>query len=373
MSKELTKTETDFLNYICLYHLVDKSLMRLIGYNYDYSGRTIKKLITEDYIEEITVKHLREKESFIRLTNKGLSFLFSNSKSLYELYKKTAAHYSGSQRQLHQLRGNVIIQILHPIFPFYDDLYLKHLSDNLDNKLNTSVANEIQKRKTVFGQNSFLISVKEIRDLDKYGLRNITGTRCRGLVDFGTGVFALYNQNRRRMKTRNDFERKMRDYIECSLDLHLVGCIDFGRSFKPARDTLLKTSYKQRSQFLMTRNDYENHYFVPLTKNGSEQLKIFKIKDFREKCRKLILYEKEIELGKNMIYDGKDEHNDILYLGFECNITEIEKLMHTMNTVCVASGLKIYCFPFQSGFYKSIFSNAQIIPVEINQILNNIH
>lgn len=372
-TKSLTKTEIEFLNYICLYHIVDKSLMRLIGYNYDYSGRIIKKLLNEKYIEETTSKHLREKENFIQLTDKGLRYLKIHSKDLYDLYKEMNSQYSGSQRQLHQLRGNVITQLLHQSFPVYDDIYLSHLKRVSDNSCAADILTEIKKRKAAFGYNSFYLSVKELRDLDKYRLRNITGTRCKGIVDFGTGVYSLYNHNRRKMKTRNDFERKMRDYLEYILGLPLKGSINFGRSYKPAIDTLLKTPYGQRSQYLMSRYDYDNQYFIPLTKNGSEQLFIFQTPNFREKATKMILSEAERENGRNMIYDGKDAENNVLYLGFECNISEIEKLQHTMETVCVASELKIYCFPFQSGFYKKIFPDSEIKPIEVKHLQKNIN
>ena len=61
------------------------------------------------------------------------------------------------------------------------------------------------------------------------------------------------------------------------------------------------------------------------------------------------------------------EKGDIVYLGFECDINELQRIYDNMETIRVRSNIIIYCFPHQVLLYKTLFADRadiRIVPAE---------
>ena len=232
----------------------------------------------------------------------------------------------------------------------------------------TKGGQEIQKRET-----PFLITSREIRDMDEYNLRKITATRSQGIAVSKDAVFILYNHNHRKMKGHGDFEEKFHLYTELLFPEKQISALHFGRSYKPALDTLFKTGIARRERFIMSKSIFQNHYFVPLTSNGAKQLQTYFIPNFKKKVSANILLPEEASRATNLPYDGEADNGDIIFIGFHCNISEIENVLYTMQTVKRNSNIIIYCFKHQEYFYKQVFGDGAIIyPLDVVEVISSI-
>lgn len=349
----------DFLFFIFSCQLVDKKLMRVVGKNYDWSGRKIRTLLEHGYIEEIQLDK-PYKEKCLQITDKGFQYLSRFLQVEESVYKKMRTRIKGDINKYRQYKLGMTIQMLSRYFPEYCSEYIS-LETMLSNHQEIDMMEEIQGRKENNDYNDFFVSLKELRDMDAYGLKKLTATRAQGIIELAGNRYAVYNHNHKRMKSRGDFEEKFKDFFHLLFQQSPSGAIHFGRSYKVALDTIFKTTIKQRSGYILTKDIYEKNFFVPLTSSGSEQLMLYTIPNFREKIRAEMLHESEIERAKNTYYDGVDDEDRILYIGFECDISEIERILHTLETVKIASDIVVYCLPHQRSFYQTTFADRATI------------
>lgn len=365
----LTNGEQKLLFFLFLFQPADKSLLRLIGNNYDFTGRQIRSLLSKGYIEQITIlPKYGKKEAVIQLTSLGTKTISPLVQVSETLIQKNRNKLKGDDNKYRQFKLTSLIEIFYPTFSNYQSQFI-----DLEHCLEVKpyeIEKEIEKRNK---NNSFLLTSREIRDMDEFNLRKITSTRSQGVAVAKNNVYILYNHNHKKMRSHGDFEEKFHLFTENLFPQKEISALHFGRSFKPAIDTLLKTNIAGRENFIMTKSIFKNHYFVPLTKNGAEQLKIYFIPNFREEIREKILLPEEISKVHNLFYDGEAENGDIIYLGFECNISEIEKVIYSLQTLKQNSGVRIFCFKHQEFFYKQIFDQEQsiIYPLEVEEVLSS--
>ena len=334
--QQLTRGEHKLLFFLFLFQPADKSLLRLVGNNYDFTGRQIASLLKKGYIEELTIKpKYGVNEKVICLTPDGEKLISSLSKISPSLIRNTKNRIKGDENKYRQFKLTSIIEMFAPIFPDFIDSFIKFEENIMNNK--TKGGQEIQKRET-----PFLITSREIRDMDEYNLRKITATRSQGIAVSKDAVFILYNHNHRKMKGHGDFEEKFHLYTELLFPEKQISALHFGRSYKPALDTLFKTGIARRERFIMSKSIFQNHYFVPLTSNGAKQLQTYFIPNFKKKVSANILLPEEASRATNLPYDGEADNGDIIFIGFHCNISEIENVLYTMQTVKRNSNIIIY-------------------------------
>lgn len=357
MSKYLTDS---FLFFLFISQLADKKLMRNIGDNYDFAGRKVKSLLDQGILEECKINKPFN-SSYIQLSKKGIQTFLSTYNLDKNIFDKMRSRIKGDENKYRQLKLGMTLQMLYKYFPEYCHEYLELETFLL--KERTSIKDEIIRRKQRSEYGEFLITSKEMRDIDEYNLKKITSTRAQGIFEFNSNRFVIYNHDKKRMKCHGDFEEKFKDYFYLIFNEAPTGSINFGRSYKIPLDTLFKTTLKQRSQYIITKDIYDKNFFVPLNSSGVKQLMLYTIPDFRNKIRDELLLKEETERVKNVIYDGVDENDNIIYIGFECDITEIEKMQHILDTIKIASNLIVYCLPNQVDFYKKVFENRAIIKV----------
>ena len=365
----LTNGEQKLLFFLFLFQPADKSLLRLIGNNYDFTGRQIHSLLSKGYIEQITISpKYSKRETVIQLTSLGTKIILPLVQVSETLIQKNRNKLKGDDNKYRQFKLTSLIEIFYPTFSNYQSQFI-----DLEHCLEVKpyeIEKEIEKRNK---NNNFLLTSREIRDMDEFNLRKITSTRSQGVAIAKNNVYILYNHNHKKMRSHGDFEEKFHLFTENLFPQKEISALHFGRSFKPAIDTLLKTNIAGRENFIMTKSIFKNHYFVPLTKNGAEQLKIYFIPNFREKIKEKILLPEEISKVHNLFYDGEAENGDIIYLGFECNISEIEKVIYSLQTLKQNSGVRIFCFKHQEFFYKQIFNQEQsiIYPLGVEEVLSS--
>lgn len=366
----LTKGEQKLLFFLFLFQPADKSLLRLVGNNYDFTGRQISSLFQKGYIEEITISpQYGKKEKVIQLTSLGTKIILPSVQLSSSLIQKNKNKIKGDENKYRQYKLTSLIELFAPIFPTYCSQFL-----NLENNLSGSNPNIEKESENRASKGPFLLTSREIRDMDEYNLRKITSTRSQGVAVAENSIYILYNHNHKRMRSHGDFEEKFHIFTENNFPFKNISALHFGKSFKPAIDTLFKTNLNGRENFIMTKSIFQNHYFVPLTKNGSDQLQIYLIPDFRDRIKQSILLPDEISGGQNFVYDGIAENGDILYLGFECNVSEIEKVIYSMQMQKQNTGIRIYCFEHQANFYRQIFKEKDTIiyPLKVNEVISSI-
>lgn len=363
----LTRGEQKLLFFLFLFQPADKSLLRLVGNNYDFTGRQISSLFRKGYIEKITIKpKYGSSEKVICLTQTGFKLISSLSQISPSLIRNNKNRIKGDENKYRQFKLTSLIEMFLPIFPDYINSFIS-LEENLrDSK--TTIEKEILNR-----QIPFIVTSREIRDMDEHNLRKITATRSQGIAVSQDTAFILYNHNHKKMKSHGDFEEKFHLYTELLFPQKQISALHFGRSYKPALDTLFKTGISQREKFIMSKGIFQDHYFVSLTSSGAQQLQIYFIPNFKEKIRSNILLPEEISKAVNLPYDGEADNGDIIYIGFECNISEIENVIYSSQTVKRNSNIVIYCFKHQEYFYKQVFGeNTTIYPLSVAEVLNSI-
>lgn len=361
----ITKTEKELLTFIFLFQPVYKSLLRLIGNNYDFIGRKVSDLLSDNLIEYTKINpDYKRKELAIQLTEKGKNKILPYLQVSESFLTRNKNRIKGDENKYRQYKTATIISMFYPYIKDYISQFLSF--ENLIDYKQISIQEEMFNRSVSF---PILFTNREIRDADEYNLKKITATRASGIAISQGKTFLLYNHNHKRMRERGNFEEKFKLYIEQITPNNTFSAIHFGRSFKPAIDSLFKTAIKQQEHFIMNKSFLEKHFYVPVTSTGSEQLQIYFMDNFREKIREALLTEEEILRAKNLPYDGESSDMEIIYLGFECDIAEIEKIMYLLQTIKRAFNIKIYCFNHQKQFYQAIFgSNAVICPLTIKEV-----
>ena len=362
----LTKAELKMLTYIFLFQPIDKSLLRLVGNNYDFAGRIVKSLLLKHYIEETFISaDYNKNEPVIQITKQGEDIFLYYYPLPVPLIEQNRNKIKGDENKYRQYKLSSVILIFSQICPEYCQQFVK-LEKSL--QCNSDVLYQtLEFRKNKF---PFIVTNREFRDMDDYNLRKITATRSNGVAVTEKEIFTLYNHNRKKMRSHGDFEDKFKLYIETVFPNKTQSAIHFGKSYKAANDTILKTSFQKKSSFILSNDLYHHNYYVPLTVPGARQLEIYFIKDSREKIKSEILTSDEISAARNTIYDG-EAGEKIIYLGFHCDISEIERLFYLLATVKQGSLLDIYCFDHQRLFYENLFENkAHIIPLSISEIFS---
>ena len=365
----INKVQLEILKFIFSFQYVNKSLLRLIGKSYDYNGRVVKSLFSNGLIEEIEINSPYKQRAVV-ITSKGIEYIkneFQIEEDVLEIMKERV---KGDEKKYRQYKLGTTMQMFYQFFPNFIDQFLKVEEKSAFN-ISTSLEDEINARKKS-AANNFLITLKEMRDMDEYGLRKLTSTRAQGVVEFNNNLYAIYNHNKKRMKGHGDFEEKFVDYIESTFDEEIEGSINFAKSYQLVLDTFYKTPIKQRSNYILTKGIYKREFFVPLTYSGAKQMQIYNIKNFRNRVKTAILTDAEISAAQNAFYDGADDGH-IFFLGFECDIIEIEKMLHLIETLAISLDIVIYCFPHQAHFYKTLFEDrAEINTLTIDQIVTTI-
>lgn len=363
----LTRGEQKLLFFLFLFQPANKSLLRLVGNNYDFTGRQISSLFSKGYIEEVLIKpKYGLSEKVICLTQSGFKLISSLSQVSDSLTRNNKNRIKGDENKYRQFKLTSIIEMFMPIFPNYSEQFINLEQEIEINK--KTIGDEILNKQT-----PYLITSREIRDMDEHSLRKITATRSQGFAISSETAFILYNHNHKRMKSHGDFEEKFHLYTELLFPQKQISALHFGRSYKPALDTLFKTNISQRENYIMSKSIFYNHYFVPLTSNGAQQLKIYFIPDFKNKIKSSILLPSEISKTSNLPYDGETEDGNIIYLGFECDIPEIENVLYSLQTVKKNSSVIIYCFNHQEHFYRQVFGeNTTIYSLRVADVVNSI-
>ena len=363
MAKQLTD---QLLFFIFSCRLSDKKLMRLVGPRYDYAGRKIQALIEQGYITQGEIKNVR-KEKYLMLTKKGEEYIMENFHIEKGVMSKFNKRISGSERKGRQLKVATVVQMLYKYFPEYVNEYLD-FENRLAKKEKIDLREEIEKRRKKNQYGEYFITTRELRDIDEYGLRKVTSVRAQGIMEMNGVTYALYNHNHRRMKMSGDSEEKFSNYIYMRTGSDKVSAIHFGRSFKVAIDTMKSDSVWSRGEYIITCGIFDNNYFVPMTSPGAEQMLLYTIPNFRTRVRESLLLPEEIKKAHNQIYDGVSEDGRLIYLGFECNLTELERLGNHIYEA-LDEPIIMYCLPHQKEFYKKVFGEeTEIRTLSVNDI-----
>lgn len=369
VKQSLSKGEQRLLFFLYIFQPADKHLLRLVGNNYDFTGRQISSLLKKKYIEQIEIRPKYEKrETVIQLTSTGENIVkkLSLLSSTFERSNKNKIKGDNNKYRQYKLSSIIEMFAYKNLFPYYIDDFI-----NFEHKIEfkpIDIKTEIKNRSK---NNNCFLSIREIRDLDEYNLRKITATRSQGVAVSQQKAYLIYNHNHRKMRSHGDFEDKFHIYNELLFPDKQINAIHFGKSFKPAYDTLFKTSIAQRENFIMSKSIFLNHYFVPLTENGAKQLQVYFIPNFQQEIENNIILQSEKDRAINLPYNGEAENGEPIYLGFECNISEIERVIYSMETFKKDSHIKIYCFKHQVGFYQKIFGDkATIYSLEVDEVIS---
>jgi len=150
--------------------------------------------------------------------------------------------------------------------------------------------------------------------------------------------------------------KKYIDYVSWLLHDNDLSLIVFAKSYKVALDTI-HTPREKRSRFLLGSHLYKKQFYIPLVSGGAKQLDIYAMPHFRATAREALLDDNDIKRARNLIYDGQTESRDAIFLGFECELKEMQKIYDIHSTIRIHSKIIVYCFPWQSKFYHDLFGD----------------
>lgn len=362
----LNKSEIEILNFLLSFQFANKGLMRLVGKNYDHTGRVIKKLLDKKLIKETEISY-PAKQKVLTITNEGLKELSDCCKVDKNVLQILKNKIKGNENKYRQYKFATTAEIFYPFFPSIGKDYLDSISARYYNK-SLSIERAFERKSQ--GKSNYFISLKELREIDKYKLRKLTSTRAQGIANIQDTLYTIYNYGNKRMRAHGDFEEKFQDYVLLLTGKEVSRSLNFGSSYQIIIDTFNRTALKQYNTYILTKHLYERQYFIPLTSSGSKQLQIFFIPNFRQKIRNALISPSEI-VKTETFYDGVDKTGNLVYIGFECDISEIEKLRHLLETIKIDSEIIVYAFPHQVHFFEEIFNGrAKIRTLTIDQVVS---
>lgn len=373
------KIEDLFLLHTYIYALPSKLLMRSMGYSYDRSGRIIRSLIERGYLEEEKI----EDTKILKLTKDGLMRVNKLYGIDERIYRKNQERIKSTKGKLRQIKLVSTLQLFSKYIPNYLTDHINFELDllNSNSKINyvktkrdkiENMRQEIERRRQNDKNNRWLITTRELRELDETNLKNISSPRALGVVGLETGNYVIYNHFKKMMKAYGAFDERYKELISEVLD-NEPNSISFGKSYKILIDSLTKIKNNTIGSYILTNIYYAKQYFVPLTYEGMQQLEIYTIKNFREIMRNALVKEQyHKDISEFLPYDGEcltsTQTKKIYFIGFECDFNEIEYLYSLYGTSEDIT-LIIYCFQHQATFYETIFPKSTIKILPISRVI----
>jgi len=318
----------------------------------------------------------------LRITDKGIEYLGSLQEFPFpkQLTLGLEKHAQGTKDRLRQVKLVWSTAMLYHLVPEIATQYLE-MEEEYSRKILKSTSLKFKNRTPYLEQASLPYSdtpsrirqrihersehsqngnwyflMREMRMLDEDGIRKLSMIQIQGVLHLSTGNYAIYNSMSNRMTLSAKYEQKCIDYVSRLLHEDRLSLITFAKSYKVALDTI-HTPKEKRSGFLLGRNLYKNQFYVPLVSGGTKQLDIYAMPHFREAAREALLDNADIARAKNFIYDGETENKMAIFIGFECELKEIQKIYDIHSTIRIHSKIIVYCFPWQSKFYHDLFGD----------------
>lgn len=381
-------TTDRILQFVFAFQLVPKRSIRSLGFSYAYSGKIIVNCINR----ELLTLQRSHGENLLRITDKGIQYLESLQGLTYPEYLTLALkrHTVATNDRIRQVKLAWVMAMINHLIPEFAEEYTDIEKEFSPNNLNSfsresedleSCSNDaciqattsrgptpekiselIKIRKGKSQTGNWCLLMREMRMLDGNGLKKLSMIRSLGVLHLPTGNYALYNSMSHRMKLSADYERKFVYYMSNLLHDQELSLIVFAKSYKVALETI-RSPEKYRSKFLLGSSLYKSQFYVPLVNGGAKQLDIYTIPHFRDLSREAIVSNESIKRAKNFIYDGETEDKDVIFLGFECELKEIQSIYDICFSVRLASKIIIYCFSWQAKFYYDLFGSRSDIKV----------
>ncbi len=380
--KNVSAMTEKILQFVYAFQLVPKKSIRSLGFNYVYSGEVVNNCIKKGFLKE----QKSQGENLLRITDKGTDYLESLQGFPFpkQLTLGLEKHAQGTKDRLRQVKLVWSTAMLYHLVPEIADQYLEMeeecsrkilKSTSLKSKNQTPCLEEyseraplpysdtpsrirqrIQERSEHSQNGNWYFLMREMRMLDENGLKKLSMTRAQGVLHLSTGNYAIYNSMSNRMTLSADYEQKYINYVSWLLHDNDLSLMVFAKSYKVALDTIL-TPKEKRSRFLLGSRLYKKQFYIPLVSGGAKQLDVYAIPHFREAAREALLDNADIARAKNFIYDGETENKTAIFIGFECELKEIQKIYDIHSTIRIHSKIIVYCFPWQSKFYHDLFGD----------------
>ena len=372
MRENLSKAEKRFLYFIYVFRCVDRKLLRLYGGDYDNSGKKVARLIERGLVEErIFKRRYYHKEKVLMLTKEGLNLAQTLFPEFSKEIDKERKKYTGVNNNYDALKVSSAFLMMTDIFP---NIFFQYINSRFGSHRYDSLETFIEHNKNPNGD--YVLFFKELSRLFPDEIKKMGGKRAVGILRNSNGAFVIYNHNRKKMKARGQGEEKAFDFTSVITGDTFPKSIHFAKSYKCAIDTIKSVGSRNQdiSDEILLSGLYRSTYYVPMHRHGKEQLVLYFIKNCREKIQEKILLPNEIERGRNAIYDGESDSGEVIYLGFECDIWEIMKLLNLLRLTMRNKTVKIYCFDHQVDFYRKAFSefNIKIKKLPVSQVINEI-
>lgn len=240
----------------------------------------------------------------------------------------------------------------------YISVILKNYDTNTNLTAMEKIIDEIKKRNN--NSKSWMILTRELRCIDSKKLRTMSSVRALGLFHTTTGNYVFYNSMSNRIISYFEYEEKFQYFISNLLHDGNLKLFIFGKSYKVAIDTV-KSTENERKKYLFGNRIYKQQYYIPLTSDGAKQIEIFTIPNFRLISREALINEEDQHRAKNLIYDGEVGNGNLLYIGFECELNEIQDIFDILSTIKISKTITVFCFKWQANFYHSVFGEQGII------------
>jgi hypothetical protein len=384
MSRKPT-TITSILEFVYAFQFVPRMALRSLGFNYSHTGAAVEQCIKRNYFKEQRVcgenmlriqkegiKYLEKLkgESYPEWLTKGLEKRAQGTNDrkrqikfawvvamIYHMVPDIATQYIEAEREYRQelLRNSSSLNINADSFPF-EQAQISNMSTR------EKIQSKIQERSIQSDNQNWHYLTREMKMADVNGLKKMSAARATGVLHLQTRNYVMYNSVSNRIKLYSDYEQKYIDYASDLLHDRDPSLLVFAKSYKVALATIHAPN-KDRSRYLTGNYLYKQQFYVPLVSGGAKQLDVYSIPNFREAAREAILDPADIERAKNLIYDGQTESKELIFLGFECELMEIQKIYDIFTTVRADSEIHIYCFSWQSKFYHDLFGDRSEITI----------
>ena len=212
-------------------------------------------------------------------------------------------------------------------------------------------------------------SSKVLKLVDEEGMKRVMFSRIVGLMYLGNKGYAVYNTRNAPIKWYGNGESKAKVFlsdivgsnddphtrIDSSSIWYVDSAILFGKTDDVALETL-KLSKRKRRRDLLFDDNYQCIYFIPLNELGMRQLKIFTVRNWKEKLLDA-LFEPEVRS-----YDrGTFEYDAFVDGEYVYSFLDGDLARLTRLKLALDDGKRqvvVVCYPHQLALLKSYLGSA---------------
>lgn len=327
--------------------MIPRRSIRLLGYNYDWIGRVVNRLIQKGYLKEVTLyktRMLSVAESYEeKVESQRKEHSFEQKASGQENVSQIRLDRIDKQKRM--IQGSWIQAMLYRY---------THLKTTLFKQ--GARAAEMETESSVGIVYTPMYEIK--RSDEKDGLL-IRGSRGHGVVELSDKLYVIYSCIDARMKVSPLSEEKLYIYLRRRYQKPVEGIVLIGNERVERRLILEPSNMYIGGESRPTK-------YIRLNEDGAKQLSVI-FNDIKDLLKGQILNVEDIERAENTVFDGIDKNKKGYYIAIDEDISDIRLILATAEIMRL-SELVVCCFRWQKDILSEVLTLG--IPVTF-KILNS--